>query len=712
MVFQSLEQHLESQPWPATLWLPTWADVSSSGLPGHEKLIVQVAQQQLDSSQVVIFGPPNCGKTFFSYQVGRLRYDLNDSNHPAILYASASDIGTEDLADIALAKRQLEISKTTTLYILDDCHLNEGIAGRFFALADPPNIAMLICFRGNSTDDLPRWALRLEEQTQGRGVVKLQSSPAYDLKVARKFLDRVGRNVARQDLQTFMKRNSFDLAGIVESLEAWHRSPEAPLTEVTPSTLLDFIRTEYGIDQFRSDRCKALKIIAVLGSQQYSTPSHMLTSVENSMKELINERLVGERRSGSGRYRLNNAKASAWIVRALSRYSHLPSESDIIEQYHVGTIESGGAGIYALRWFATRRRRELVLQMLRNEAVAERLRNSLESASGASIRQILHPVYYSLPRDERWRLRNIISQSSVDVLEDSLRRSPAYQIDQSLRILSCVTDLSTRFHDWDADDWRVTVERSSINSLRLLAYSFYHRGLRRAARALSSGLSSCDLQILLDPAQCRLTENNLCGLIGNLEKIEKECLVPFLERLSSADFSAILANANPRNLSWLFSRMVLAGRPELVGEFTNRNLESVAALADGAIWEARLWLLWNISQADKETATRIAVDATSNHLPDIDSAIYLPYLGLCRYLEVPLTSSPLPDDTQITERINNERSPTVAGLCLYAIGASADPTRMHDLKANLVLEYWRQQGSSTPVPAVHSLLMNSLDMFQ
>ncbi|MGW9432230.1 hypothetical protein ACWHA1_30350, partial [Streptomyces decoyicus] len=429
--------------------------------------------QQLEQTHVVIFGAPNRGKTFFSYQVGRLWHDISMIGNPAVRYASAGELDDEDLDDLTIASQQHRRSKTATLYILDDCHLNEEIARNLYTKASPPGVVVLLCFRGSSFNELPRWVLTLKEKTAGSSVFALTQNRRLNLEVIREYTRRVRRSATEEEMGALIRRSGFDLGSIVESLEAWSRNPETRLGQVDRNAVLDFIKEEYGIAPFNSDRCKALHVLAALGVREYTTPLEMLTCFSGAMQELLDEGLVSETPTRGGRYQLSNMKACEWVLRALSRYCKeiIPTDDSILHAYYERSIATGGVGIYALRWFAERRERELVCRILRDQNITPRLRSSLENISGAMLRKILHPVFYSLPPNERWRLHDLLTPSAITILSESLKGAPAYQIDQGMRVLCSTVHPRTVFDSWSLDDWQATTGKSSINSLKALAYS-------------------------------------------------------------------------------------------------------------------------------------------------------------------------------------------------------------------------------------------------
>ncbi|MCB5163561.1 hypothetical protein LG634_01700 [Streptomyces bambusae] len=512
-------------------------------------------------------------------------------------------------------------------------------------------------------------------------------------------------------MKALVRHSGFDLAGIVESLEVWNKKPEISLRQVDRNAVLDFIKEEYGIAPFSGDRCKALHVLAVLGAREYTTPVEMLTRFSGAMQKLLAEGLVSESPTRRGRYQLSNIKVCDWVLRALSRHCKtiIPTDDSIVHEYYERSIATGGVGIYALRWFAERRERELVFRILRDQKITPRLRSSLENVSGAMLRKILHPVLYSLPQNERWRLQDLLTPSATTLLSESLKGAPAYQVDQGMRVLCSTVNPCTVFDGWGIEDWQTTINKSSINSLKSLAYSILRYRLNPAANSLARALSSGDLQGVL--TKCQTSMSSLSGLIGNLERLEKGCTAPFLEKVLSADLALVMENAEPGSFSSILYRMNEAEHPEIVMQFIVRNRDSLQKMLDRADWKARFWLLWNASQADKESAAVFMRQTSGTLLPRLDDDTYMPYLGLANYLGVDHPPAPLPSNTAIVAMIEEEWSPTAVGLILRAVAVHGDPALIEDLKGELSIEYWDWRVSSVPIPAVRDLLSQSLAIF-
>ncbi|MGW9431540.1 hypothetical protein ACWHA1_26795, partial [Streptomyces decoyicus] len=246
--------------------------------------------------------------------------------------------------------------------------------------------------------------------------------------------------------------------------------------------------------------------------------------------------------------------------------------------------------------------------------------------------------------------------------------------------------------------------------LKVLAYSILRYGLKPAAHSLARALSSGDLQDLL--RKCQTSMSSLSGFVGNLERLEKGCTTPFLEKVLSADLAIVMENAEPESFSSIIYRMNEAGHPEIVMEFMVRNRDSLQKMLDRADWNTLYWLLWNASQADKDGAAELMCQASGTSLPLLGDDAYMPYLGLANYLGVDNPTAPLPPNRAIVARIEEEWSPTTVGLILRAVAAHGDSALIDYLKGELSIDYWGWRVSSISIPAVRDLLSQSLTMFR
>jgi hypothetical protein len=347
--------------------------------------------------------------------------------------------------------------------------------------------------------------------------------------------------------------------------------------------------------------------------------------------------------------------------------------------------------------------------MLQDEEIVARVRTSLERGTSSSIRKTLHPVSYSLPRSERWRLRQLLTPHIIAVLRDGLRGASAYRLNQALSVLRWAPSLDKLFDGWTLEDWHKTIETSSVNSLRLFTYSLNMWGLVGATRALASALPSSNLNLLLAPSRCYLNEKGLGGLIGNLGQVLGEVkLEPFFEAVAKLDLAPLLACSDPRNISWLLSRILKLQRPDLVSAFAESNFVAIGDASRRAEAMDRLWLLWNVAAGAKLLGAALMEDSGgAKGLPDRGDAAYLPMLGLRCYLGL-ADNVEISNLEQVVARVAAEESPTLVGLYLYAMSCDTSLEKLSDYKEKLRLAYWRMRIESTPVAAVRELLTTAL----
>lgn len=325
MPFTDLEFVLSSRPWPAVQSLPSWADVAAGALPCDEVRIAGLLEL-LQSGPVVIAAPPNHGKTFLAYQIGRRIADLHAADGPVLVLFAPAGAQTYDECVASLARhRKLlqdnpqEDNRLRYLYILDDCHLNEEVADAIVRRATPPGLSVLCTIRATTVGGLPSWASELHEEAAER-VHFHQYPPAFAEEITRAFLDRTHNAPQPTAAVTAVSAElGPDLSRLVFALRAWSTDTSVRLDAVDESTIIGFTSRELGITSLDRPRAHTLHHLASLGTLELPVPLAALAGdTHQSLSELLRAGVIHETAVvGIRGYEFEDQKTCSWVLKAI-----------------------------------------------------------------------------------------------------------------------------------------------------------------------------------------------------------------------------------------------------------------------------------------------------------------------------------------------------------------------------------------------------------
>jgi hypothetical protein len=727
MNWQKLDNRLAREMWPGNSERPSINDIKDRTLYplARDDIVVEKILSLLQSEPgvAVLAGPAHQGKTFAAYQVaGEIWHRWHVDPPVPIMYARAETLTTADINYIEthkeLADKYRPGKGLANVYFIDDCsNGDEDFLKDIWHVAKPSTAAVLLIFRATNRRDFVQLAEHLwgpPRVTREQVLWWPERSDKFRIRVANSFIERKRRWVHPEQVRRFIKKMGKDLASLVLALEAWSSMRGASdLNIIDDEKVIEFTATKYSIDIEAKDRCKALKILAVLGMYDLGPSRKTLEDLmgEDKIGEiatLIDEGLVPSRKPGQFRYHLQDSATSEWIVRAVDRYCEVDAmtRQKILERYFRDVKK---APLALLVQAAFRRDTETIIAMLDVPELVDGFRYALSERRGSAVIHYLYLIRRRLPEGERARIGQLLSPPSIDAAIEALRGSQPEWLHKGLEVLAHTDRLREVFSSWSMEDWHRTIDQSNSRTLRRLTHNINQWNLDDANRSLSIALRDSDLEKLLTPTRSHLGEKGIAGVINNLMLVGTDAALPFLQGIAGTRFSLLLQTSEPRDVAWFLSLLFRLGRNDLITLFWSSNEAALKAVANGADWETRLWLHWNLSRGAPKAAAAMLHDLTSQSLPNIHSREYLPLLGLTRLLGLKDLYFPLPPEDVIINRLGIEKRPTELGLCLQALIRDMPPERLAAVLDRLPLDEWENLPKTSTAPiAVKEFLHNSL----
>ncbi len=714
MAFQETRHILATEPWPTNPWLPSWDDLSAGGLPRNQDEINRIIDL-LQHGPVIIVAPPNRGKTFLSFLVSRAMADAQRyTTRQLFARASALDVGAaqaEVLAERNRVKEQRAAGSTCChLCVVDDCHLNDDVAEALVPLAAPPGLALLLTLRGESKDDLPSWALDIHYQHPDR-VIFIKPEPSFAIDIARAYIRRSGCPEQSDDaLKALLNVLGSDLARLAYALRAWRtRCMEIDLSKIDEDAILRFTRDEFGIEPHHPDLCATLQMLATFGKRELPVPATLLVpKLSEAVATLVDRGVVSQKLGTAGGYALKDIKTCEWVLKAVERFCVNLSSQTEAELVVAFVTKSPAYHTYQLlRSLGAEHAQHAIRALFESQEAISKVRESLEGRGSTSLNNTLYGLVRGLPKRDRDKVAPLLTPNTISALTNGIRGAPAYRIRHAMHVLARIAHLTKFFEDWSAADWLSTINKSTVNTLRLLCLDFRMWSVPQLIRALGERLPEADFDALLDPDRNELGELN--GLIGNLKQDAPETVPPLLRQLVGRDVGALMRNARPGDVSWLISQILLLDEPKAAAQFVTANEAILAQVLTTAPVPDQFWLLCNIFQAAQDVAISIArAGPVLAQLPESGDSIYLAACGLLLLCGRTLPAIELPEHEHLQAILSSEKSPTLLALSLKALAALGRADYAKDAVTVLGQESLRERFDAFPVSSTRKLMLRIL----
>lgn len=677
MSFLSLKDEVSKKKWPGHIIKPSWDDLSEGGLPRHDELIVEIVND-LSKHAVAIVAPPDHGKTFTAYMVGRYIHDHNNSN---VLFANCNNISRlKVLEKLTLLKNDCDgitDASFSALLILDDAHVfgSEEIA-EIVAACHIPNITLLMTIRKQHL---------LERKLSAYGtnikVAEIEPDATFQAEIAQVFINRVaGPQPKLPDLEQFLKSWANNLHVMTVALFAWrNKGFPLPLADIGEGDVIAFFRDEYRLEPYFSDRIRLLSIITI--TTQYYLPlwlgfldSFVIHELESELNDLSKKALLTIDYSHEEPVlQLTDWKSAKWLERAIEECcsENKISTLEVVTKYSDFNPEAGyhlTSGLIKGKYSQF-----FVEKLLIDDEFAENLKDQFRPPSKSITRLIIsyNKLLFATDVESRSRLINrILPTSVIEPLKEQIRGKNASFVLEGLNILKKHNSTFGVWDSWTVDDWNQCINISTVAKLCRLAGYIPKNQL--AGEIFVKTFANQNLANYLPAKPFNLKA--LGKLIWRMKEISPENLPPILTKISTIELDCI-ADAPPETVSGFLFNYLQASDLDTIETFIKTNSVHVTSSVEKSHEFEAFWLIWHLCVVDIQFASQVALSAK---LADKWKALvaddrYVPGAGLLLLCGFQVDDIEAPDKMYFQKAINTQGS-TLPILAFYAANEIPDLT--------------------------------------
>jgi hypothetical protein len=722
MPFKNIEDifSLHFQKWPENINEPTWEDLEY--IPKNQPFFDDILDRLNREHIALVLGPPKCGKTFMTYLIAfHWMKDKQERKTPIVEYAFAVDV--EFAKERKGIKERQGSPRYKYLYILEDCHKASTEAKKFlkWALVHKGACYFLFTIREGSEDEIGELFPLLSQKDC---VITLIPNTSHIKKIIWSYIDRIkskypkspNLNPSEKELEEFIQvRVGTNLDLLMRFLSiAWNPERQS-IKDVGEDEILRYVWKKFGLDDPR--RRDILSILSALGQFDMGAYAPFLenTALYDEVRSLEKNGDIFLRTTGPffRYYEIGDLMDSEYILKAIASSQGVDYElycAKLMRKYVIAKPPNIIRLVYAL-WQS--RKKALLNEIFRDSLAMTALQEQLATRSFTTklhVGTILEIVSGDLAH-------SLLSHEGLkEQLGEEAKGAPAYRIRQILAALGGVKSKREFFALWSKPDYIKTIKSTrKLNTLRLLFYDFQMSNLHDTASKFAEHLPEADWEGLLDPAEGALLLD-LNKLIGNLKFIPKELSLLF-EKLSTLDLGALIGQARVSDVRWLLWQLLQFGY-NLAPIFVKRHKEVLSRLKYLEPAEA-FWIVWNVFQADKESACYLVKSEPIASLLKQTTLAEALTMALAKMTLLHLCEVELPDILlpqmeldKIASAINNESDVALLALSLKALMVKIDEEKLLSIKPKVDLEAINFKLSSFPIPETQILLQNILDEFR
>lgn len=259
-------------------------------------------------------------------------------------------------------------------------------------------------------------------------------------------------------------------------------------------------------------------------------------------------------------------------------------------------------------------------------------------------------------------------------LQDKLKWSTAGSIRHIIRPLNKVINLEELFNGFSTSDLEHIIDRSKLNTIRLLFIDFKHLGLLTASNNLAKALPNANLNRLITLEKAHLRQLN--GLLDNVEEINTQEAQRLINILSTQDLNHLVSRADSKIINYFLSKSVRLS-PSFASIMVDKmNDKILARIIRSASPHEDFWLVWNVYRTNPAKAKRLISNYTIGHVLlkgrafsalSTSSLALLGLLYLCHFGIENILLTKTDNFLAIAQTLCSEKSPTLLVLSLIAL---------------------------------------------
>lgn len=723
---------------------PSWKDLTDKRVAVPQSLIARVLECREKKHFCIVLGGKDRGKTWLSYAVGY--YLVNDGKE--VMYASADENFDNEEAWKEIVKLELRAKNQSPVYvILENCNSNCEESEEFFQrILDEgeENLRLLFTMRkiGKLILEDAEPDIFYSEGNKQNSIVPIlpdEMSEEHVKNIIRKFVETKGieYKITEQELEDVTKVWRDDLYWVWLRLNSWNFSEGQNLSNITEDQVIETIWSDrYEIKlSLRSRRDILLPIAAFSQFEPLKIPDSFLRERnidEDTLKELREEGIIFK--SGKEYEFLSIQEGFADIILTctlqkdnLFKKEYQSKENFTIKNLKDYIIENRECGSLFSTLNSTREgekanfAKQILISLIDDQHIWEIVMENVKDMTLYQFLSLLNSILWSKEikkiKGDRYtlELRSCYLKHNYKNLQNKLKSSSATCVSEHVELLGRFINLENFFNNFSILDFECIINKSTINSLRKLFFSFMglskaqnhsdtkgmnseyqtiHSGAQKMARALLNA----DLVSLISQENSSLYR--LSGLIGNVMQVDVSVATSFVEKLSEIDLNELFSKTDlvAEEKGYTKAQVINHFLSKRISFSPNTRTIIVKGIKD-EVWHHLIhtaspndgfWLLWNVYVNDPIKAKRLVQNNTSELLlhkctEDQNVVFYLPLLGVLHLSDFAIHKIPLieADTTQIKQilrKFKKEKNITLLILSLVALKAKLSQEVFKDVK--------------------------------
>lgn len=674
--FQDIRDMFGDRRWPEVATIPAWSDFEQHRLAEDLEATEVVTSAFSRKQPVLVVSPAKRGKTFLVRSVGfRMTENGLETRQINAQYINPNDA----IQEIESAAKYDQ----AFVYFIEDCHRDLGRAGELLQWVCSrkwEQSYFLFTIRGSSIEDLLEPYRSLVEDNNISFIV-YQPQETHIRNIIHKFceairsahINSVFLNPSDEETRDFIVRNHIgsDLERLMRFMKTWEQQCDnLSLEGISEEGVLRLVWNQSRLDDVRTR--DVLCTLSVFGQYEIDTEVGFLEELglSKELQQLGRQQgMVYYNVTAAGhKVTLKEEEDSEWILKAVSRFRPKFSRDEYVCDTVKRYILWGAFNAHRLlAAIALDKNRDPLVEILKDPPALAATKVSLAKQTYTTLLHVLEPINRLVPE-----LGQELSRETPvrKTLIDNTKGASAYRLRKSIRLLAKLMNLSILFTGWTEDDWRSTIDSSSLHTLRLLCYDFQHYRLSSALADLATNVSKTDLEQMLDPNQ-GATFKELNRFVGNIVRyVSRSTAETFIGDFINKGLTQLIRlgeGADSGDLGW-FIRIVAEYTPSKVSRFADNMRARLRSLLETTEMPHRFWLLLELHNAAPVlAASLVETHALKDWIYDESTLFYLASAELQRKCGRDISSIATPTMNSVVKGFNDEMlkdRPNVAILML------------------------------------------------
>lgn len=604
-VFQDIRDMFGDRRWPEVATIPAWSDFEQNRLAEDLEATEVVTSAFSQKKPVLVVSPAKRGKTFLVRSVGfRMTENGLEARQTNAQYINPNDA----IQEISSAAKYNQ----AFVYFIEDCHRDLGRAGELLQWVCSrkwEQSDFLFTIRGSSIEDLLEPYRSLVEDNNISFIV-YQPKEIHIKNIIYKFCEAIRSahinsaflNPSDEEIKDFIVRNHIgsDLERLTRFMKTWEQQCDnVSLEGISEEGVLRLVWNQSRLDDVRTR--DVLCRLSVLGQYEIDTEVGFLEELGLS-KEL---QQLGRQQGmvyydvtpAGHKVTLKEQEDSEWILKAVSRFRPKFSRDeyvcDTVKRYIVWGAFNAHRLLGAV---ALEKNRDPLVEILKDPSALAATKVSLAKQTYTTLLHVLEPINRLVPELGQELSGETLVQKT---LIDNAKGASAYRLRKNIRLLTKLMNLNLLFTGWTEEDWRSTINSSSLHTLRLLCYDFQHYRLSSALAEFATNVPKADLEQMLDPNQ-GATFKELNRFIGNIVRyVSRSTAESFIGDFINKGLTQLIRlgrGADSGDLGW-FIRIAVEYAPSKVSHFADSMRERLRSLLETTEMPHRFWLLLELHNA-------------------------------------------------------------------------------------------------------------------